>query len=401
MSRVHPALSSEAQLLLLSAALVPEAQWIRALVASPLDWGLLVQLAIHQKALPVLWRSLEAVAPEHVPAEARSAMQPLAMVADFRMAMFRQRLGEIVEAFADEGIRTMVLKGAGLGLTVYPRFDDRPMGDIDLLVEEARARDAQAVLVSAGWDDPTDGGKALFYEQHHHLAPLRDPTGTGVWVELHSDIFAAGHPFRSEMGELWARSQRVPLGRATTQVPDPHDALIHLCIHFLWSHGARIGSWRTFRDVDALLRSGRIEWRTLQKRAVSARALTCVYWTLRLAKEVAKIDLDADALDRFRPRGSARLLVGLEHHLATGLLPSRCACPSMKVTRWMWEAAVQPRFSGHGSSRPWAHHRLVTTTFFRGRPPSLWTRILTQMKALRGWTRYLGAVLLPPRTKGA
>jgi hypothetical protein len=394
MKAVHPALSMEAQLLLVAAGMEPDEQRVRDLVALPLDWTFLVQLAVHEKAIPVLWRCLEKYVPERVPAETRSGVQGMAMVAEFKSAMTRQRLGETIDALAERGIRAMVLKGAGLALTEYRSFGDRPMGDIDVLVECDRAVEAQSILRSAGWHHGSEESHDAFYAEHHHIPPLTDPSGSGVWVELHSDLFSPGNPFRLPLDEIWGRSREVPIGRAVARVADPHDAMVHLCIHFVWSHAARSGAWRTFRDVDALVRSGRIDWETLYIRAVSAKAVTSVYWTLRLANELAALNLPEEQIDRFRPRGSDYLLVRMEHHLATALLPSVRACPSRSLSRWMWEAAVQPRFSGHGNSRPWAHDQVVRETFLRGPSPTFWTRTTIQMNALRAWTGYLSAVLL-------
>jgi hypothetical protein len=392
---VHPALAPEAQLLLLSAALVPDARRVRAVAERTLDWNFLVQLAVHQKAVQVLWRGLESHAAEFVPDVTRASVQGLRMVADFRTAMLRQRMNEALRTLADAGIPTMVLKGGALGLTVYPAFEDRPMGDIDLLVPSDRLAEAQRALLGAGWTGDREGDHAAFYAEHHHLPPLLDPHGSGIAVEVHSQLFAPGHPFRLPDDELWARSGEVVAGTAQARVPEPHDAMIHLCVHFVWSHGASSGAWRTFRDVDALIRSGRLDPERLRERAVSTMSGTCVYWTLRLARNLGGVDVPSAWIESFRPRGSTYLLASIEHHLATSLLPSRQSCPSRTLTRWMWEAAVQPRRSGHGAARPWAHDRLVRETFLRGRAPSAWTRIRIQLQALRGWARYLSAVMRP------
>jgi hypothetical protein len=396
----HPALGAEAQLLLLTSAMAPPAERLEKLLDGPLDWGHLIWLASRQRALPQLWRTLHALGPDRVPERVRTEVQPLVMVADFTMSVLRERLEDAVCALETAGIRAMLLKGAGLGLAYYPSFEERPMGDIDLLVDPDATDRAIEVLHGLGWENEFDQEFDRFYDEHHHLAPLRFG-GTQVRLELHTDLFAPGHPFYLPISDIRGRAHQVALRHTTAWVAEPADAMIHLCTHFLWSHGASSGAWRTFRDVDVLLRSGEIRWDELVERANAARARTCVYWTLRLACNVGGIAVAASDVDRFRPVGSDFVLDRLEHHLATILLPSPRSCPSTTVARLMWAAVVQPRRSGHGSARPWSRSEVVRETFLDQQEESALARVAAQAGRLRAWGRYLSALLRSPMPRAS
>jgi hypothetical protein len=390
----HPALGPEAQLLLLTAGLQPPAERIRTLLGGPLEWPYLLQLAAHQRALPQMWRSLEAQSPEGLPRNVAAEVKPLLMVGDFTMGLLRDRFQEAVAALSSAGIRVLALKGAGLALTVYPSFTERPMGDIDLLTDRGSAAAAIRILHGLGWATELVEGFERFYREHHHLSPLRY-AGSQVRLELHTDLFAPGHPFVLPLEDLWRRSRRVEIRSGEVWTFDPLDATIHLATHFLWSHGGVSGAWRTFRDVDVLVRSGSLDWDELDVRAEAARAQTCIYWTLRLARRLAGIRIPEAAIARFRPAGTEFLLSRLEHHLATGILPSTRACPSMTMTRWMWEAVVQPRRSGHGNARPWSRSEVVREVFLAPESDSLARRAISQFQRLGAWQRYITALVSP------
>ena len=87
------------------------------------------------------------------------------------------------------------------------------------------------------------------------------------------------------------------------------------------------------------------EWDGVPRRAREARADTCVYWTLRLARGLADAPVPAGVVDALRPRGPAWVLHRLERHLAA-TLAGEAECPSPWLCRCLWEAAVRPRHAG-------------------------------------------------------
>lgn len=68
-----------------------------------------------------------------------------------RARRLRAALEALAGAFAAEGIAVTVLKGMHTGWTYFPEPGTRPIGDIDLLIEPERARDANRLLEAAGF----------------------------------------------------------------------------------------------------------------------------------------------------------------------------------------------------------------------------------------------------------
>ncbi len=399
-------LSPEAELLLLTAGSAPVAAsdgapaWnavgarrIRELLHGDLDWEKLGWLAERERAAPVLWGHLQAIekAPGKLPPQA-SHLQRLAMVSEFRMMHLEQRLADSLEALSDAGIDVMLLKGAALALTVYGSFVRRPMIDVDVLVHEDEALRARDVLIGNGWVSTEMEEFESFYRRHHHLPTLVDGRGLDMQLEVHTGLFFEGNPFDFPMADLWRRAVPVTVRGRRAYVPSRQDQLLHLCLHFAWSHMMSSGAWRTFRDLRALMDAGDLDWNEFVMLARKSRGASCCYWTLRLAHDLVGVPVPKSVLDALRPPMTDSMLDRVERHFVYNLLPSEVLCPSVFVARTMWRLGVRPRWSGHGSVRPWDRNEELLVGGIH--PDSLGRRALNQLRNVKGWSRYVRSVLL-------
>lgn len=326
----------------------------RALLSAPVDWARLVTLAQREKAACVVADHLDPAAGVPVPAGAEP-LRRMAMLTTFHLMHLEKRLKETVAALAAEGMPVVLLKGAGLAYTAYPAFTARQMADLDLLVEAGAAERAQRVLAGAGWAAPDGPEAAAFYGSHHHLPPMHDRRVPSAALELHTELFIAGHPLGLTAAAVWAEARPVRVGGARAFVPHPHHQLLHCCLHFAWGHVMQAGAWRTFRDVAAVVRTGAVEWGGFVELVERSRGQSCCYWTFELARVLAgSDDVPAWVLDRLRPPHTRMVHDRIRRHLALTILPSESKSPSVRLDRLMWEAAIRPEHYGHGAGRPWA-----------------------------------------------
>jgi hypothetical protein len=346
-------LPPEEALLLLTAGGAGNDEPIREAARGEIDWQRFLALAQIERAVPVIYPRLRELAGEVIPPGVLDQMRRLALVSEFAMLHLESRLRESLRALGAANVRVMLLKGAALAHTAYTGVRQRPMSDIDLLVDPSNAHVARRVLTAAGWNEFRGPVPESVYDRHHHLPPLTDSGGSGLQLEIHTALFPERHPFAFDARDLWGRA--VPLGGSFPDAfaPHPMHSLLHACLHFLWSHQGRFGVWRTVRDVDALTRRGGFDWDEFVEGARTARGATSCFWTFRIAQITGGVFVPENVVDALRPPRRAYLLNAVERHFLGNLFPVEFACPSVAVDHALWELAVMPRWSGHGEIRPW------------------------------------------------
>ena len=403
--RTRCLLSHEAQLLLLTAGAPANDAEVSRLLSGELNWPELFGLAQSENATLIVWRSLQRVGIGHLPPEVETVWRRLAMVSEFQSLRLERFLHQAVAALATHAIDVMLLKGSALAYTAYPSFRDRPMGDVDLLVWPDRAEEAWSLLQEEGWRWWSKQFPAAWYRNHHHLPPLFDVATGSVGMEIHRAPLSPGHPFRLAPETLWLRAQRISVDGRAAWVPDPLHRLLHLCIHFAWSHEMHLGAWRTFRDVATVTGpggegEGAIDWPTFVDLARQSRAVTCCYWTLRLAHNLAGAHVPDDVLQALRPRVPEFVLNSLERHYVLELFPAGSSCPSVNLGRRLWELGIAPGWSEHGAARPWKSSCWIESTHARSTSRT-WSQFLTQVRHASAAIGYLGRITATPPASGA
>lgn len=344
---------TEAALLASSAGGADADEVLRGVLDGPLDWSCVLSLAARERAMAPLSQRLASLRTASVPLEATMRMQRFAMISEFQLMSLHQRLEVILGLFAEHGIDSLLLKGAGLAYSAYGRPTERPMGDIDLLVREECAQQAWELALTSGWVRRRDVSQERSYEDHQHLPPLEDADGLQVGLELHTALFTHQAPFQLPAQQIWDRARRQQVGARSALVPSAEDQLLHAALHFGWSHEMTFGTWRTLRDVERLAASG-VDWNEFVRSAREARGATCCYWTLRLARELAAAQVPDDVLVELAPPLPASVRDKLTRYFAIQSLPVPGApSSSVSLSRALWTLAIQPKRQGHGKSRPW------------------------------------------------
>jgi len=363
---------------------------LQMLLRQKIDWPRLCALADYEQATSVLWAQLSRLGCSTDPGSA--ALQRLAMVSEFGLRRLQRRLYETCDALAAAGVNAVALKGAAVAHTAYASFVERPMSDIDLLVAPEQAEAAQKILRASRWTQGPSGYPDEAYAGHQHLPPYVDAHGSGARLELHTDLFFEGHPFRFSPGMVHGGARRIRAGRHDLLVPDPLHQLLHACLHFVYGHLMGLAAWRTFRDVAALGASGLIDWTAFIDLARVSGGATSCYWTFRLARATAGVSVPSEVLDALCPPLPGAALRILERHFMLGLLPTDASCPSVRLRNLMWHIGVFPGRHDGRSVRPWGRLRRLGT---RSRTPASGTlqRVLPHLRHAASSPRYLWQVL--------
>ena len=243
-------LSRESALVALTIAGATGEPALRPLLAEALDWEKVVNLATRERAIGPVARDLRRLGSGAVPTPVLERLGRMGMVTEFQLASLHDRLGKLLALLARHDIEALLLKGAGLAYSAYASLDERPMGDIDLLVHPDDADRAWALAVEHGWMRRKDVAAERSYEDHQHLSPLEDADGMQIGLEIHIALFTQQAPFTLDAAQLWERARRITIAGAPALVPSAEDQLVHAALHFAWSHEMTFGAFRTLRDVE-------------------------------------------------------------------------------------------------------------------------------------------------------
>ncbi len=376
---VHPAIS--------------DAQLVSMLQEGP-NWPQLIWLAQYERAEATLWRRISSLDGYSPPPEA-TPLQGISMVSDFRMEHLRSQVLDALGVLSEKGLQALLLKGSGLAMTVYDSFTERPMIDVDLLASPGRAVETWNTLQEIGWTPlHLPGLNAEFrQEHHHHMAHLCEPSGTGVTIEVHTGLFVTAGPFKFGAEDLWRDANEHEVDERRFFTPSATHQVIHLSVHFAWSHLMDSASWRTFRDIRLLIEKGMVDWQEVVDEAKRVRASTCCYWTLRLGRDIQGVPVPEWVLDRLAPPGAAWRLNQLARGYVACLSPLNTnACPSVAGFRYLWKAGIRPGWSQHEGLLPWEVSELEAEA--EGDTKEKPATVLQQVARFPAWCRFLGTAII-------
>ena len=387
-------LSIEAQFLL-AAANTGGDQLLRTLAAREPDWNTVLEMSVSEGAQPTVARRLRACQGLPLPAGVPQALDHIARITELRMQYVRRRLYEILDDLGRAGIPVVLLKGAALAHWAYGSFGERYMSDLDLLVRPGDAGKAHALLQSTGWKLRFREHYDRLYAGMHHLMPLVDARAPAM--QLHAEIHTAlipvdRDPFLLNATDIWREARNLDGLPNHVRVPSSLHALWHTCVHYAWSHMFTRGV-RTFQDVAALARSGTVDWSAFVSEAKRTRAATCCYWTLALARSLARAPVPEEVLRELQPATPVTLRGVVTRHLENEVIGGSAACPSLRLQRIMWSAAVRPRRSGHGANRPWSEADWNEMLADQPQAGDAFPEALQSSRRFSAWIRYLRTVL--------
>ena len=223
----------------------------------------------------------------------------------FRNKVFLREAERMLSFFQEAGIPTLVLKGIGLALTVYPKYELRPICDLDVLVSLNDAPQAVELLKQKGFRLPIQNSAAHLEEfqqlfRSHHAQPFQrpaEPLSIDLHVRLHS-------PVPSLVLTQCMLADAVPLniGSARTLIARPADQVFHTIVHgsrsahtspSLLRWAADVAMLRTTYDVD-------IDWKRLKELGRRYECLALLQDALDDVAEIMDKPLPSNALSMFR-----------------------------------------------------------------------------------------------------
>lgn len=215
--------------------------------------------------------------------------------------------GAIVARLADQGIRTVVLKGAHTGPVYFPAADARPASDIDLLVAGGDAARAEAALEACGlacqargrWESSWGEPEAQREPRSLSFVHADDPWSIDLHHSLNISV-GEGAPLAAlDLGRPIASRGRWPVDRRARALDQPL-LLLHLATHA----GAGWHNLTLLRQVELVLvirqdsAAGRLDWDAFVDLGLRTGAAGYAYPALRLADRLAPGTVPGAVLDQ-------------------------------------------------------------------------------------------------------
>ena len=268
----HVRNSSEVELLLCCARtqITPEiSDRIRDLVQNGIDWFELIQLAMRQEIMPLLYRNLQQVCPNSVPESILGALQTRY---DLRAAEARRRAEEltrILPLLEENGVIAIPYKGPTLAQILYGDLALREFGDLDLMVLECDVPRAQELIRRFGYEfaplfghqeDPDKLAEDVRTNREMRFHHRSDGTRLELQWRFALQLACVKQDpvrFLQRLEVIWLAGAQVP------SLP------LEVYFLILSLHGTK-HKWRQLKlicDIAEILRSGNVDWKYVLREA--------------------------------------------------------------------------------------------------------------------------------------
>jgi len=239
-----------------------------------------------------------------------------------RYVLFVETAQRVLALFQNHDIPVIPLKGIALAKELYPYPEDRPMGDIDLLVPEDQFDRAIGLLTDMGFRVAEGETAFRLQDVHPTVRPFLPGALTlvdarGVVIDLHwhlsSDPWFRA-PRRIPMTEIWQRARpaahRDDLPGAWEL--DPVDALAYLCLNV---GRDAFRSLQGLLDVDRFLRQHTVQklwpWSVFVQRCQQWRIAACAFYVLITIRFLFDTPAPLEVLNALEPGRWSRWCVGI------------------------------------------------------------------------------------------
>lgn len=262
-----------------------------------LNWNEVVRLAGHHAVKPFLYRASRN-------AELRESIQGMAR---FNLILSAE-LVKLLEAFEEQQITVIPLKGPALNAALYGEHALRTSADLDLLVRPSDLLRTKSVLGKMGYRMesvihwPVDS--ACFRSRESELS-FSDPTDR-VSADVHWRLLPEYFPTPFDEGEVWTNLRSVPWESTKVRTLAPEHLLLFFCAHGTKHAWERLG-WVC--DIARLLQvEPGIDWPAVLRQAERTGTSRMVFLGLRLASDLLGSQLPPAVAERVTGDSRTRAL---------------------------------------------------------------------------------------------
>lgn len=221
-------------------------------LATNIDWGLFLELAMHHRVYPLIYLKLKRLDEKLIPRQVVETLSQTYKRNTFQMLQLSAEMEQVSKLFTENQIRLLYLKGPVIAFDLYGDISLRTSKDLDILISITDLERAEELLLNVGYEREEKDTAALhvWKWREHHVSYFHP--GKGIQLEVHWRL----HPppmKEPSFDELWERRRKSVLTTHPVYFFGEEDLFLYLIIH-----GARHG-WFRLRwliDIDQMVRKG-------------------------------------------------------------------------------------------------------------------------------------------------
>lgn len=265
-------------------------------------WKALLRVANQQRVLTLFYARLQGLdVTTAVPPHLLSQMQQKHQQTTLQNLAIYRELRLIAEKMEAAEVPLIVLKGTYLATAVYPHIGQRGIGDLDLLVPEAKVAQAVAVMHGLGWQE-TQPFTLDALRQHRHHVPTMVKQGVNFPVEIHWNIAKPPTSSRLTPDQLWQEVTPTSLAGTEALAFPLHLQLLHLALHAAYHHQFAF-DLRSLCDMALIIhqQAEAVDWAQFVQKAEAWQWQRGVYLTLQLLQQFWGTAVPPYVLARLEP----------------------------------------------------------------------------------------------------
>lgn len=218
-------------------------------------------------------------------------------------------LRRVLEATTAAQISVMVLKGADIATTLYPRPELRHFGDVDLMVRPKDLAATIAILEDLGYCYHQEYRFEVISRQRAGFVYVKEVINGYLVFEIHTALHSNEMGVSFDTALIWERARSIAVGGVSIYGMGLEDLFLYLCWHYR-SHAFSRLIWLYDIAILLLRCSSQLDWPLVYRLAFEQGLAATVYYCVRWCEQVFHIPFPENTrLEKCMPSAFIRLLI--------------------------------------------------------------------------------------------
>ncbi len=250
------------------------------------EWEPLIKLARKLGVAQMLYTAVESLAISPPPRVAEE-IRTMHLASVVHSVKLYHELEKILQAFNQDAITVVPVKGVWLGEAIYGSVALRRMDDMDLWVQRSQIDEASRVMARLGYAQDAEYEGRPSALQDELLGEKKFVRRGTPMVELHWALFTGEwlrHTARVDEEALLQRT--LPYKSETVRQLSVEDSVLYIAIHLAINHQMSLWGFRALLDLESVRQKRDVDWGVVAGRARLWRIATPIWLVLWMMEQL-------------------------------------------------------------------------------------------------------------------